>query len=102
MKPPKRFQIPVALMLAVSGWHAVWMLWGLCTGGDYFANGSPLLFPTMFLAAAIGFLCGWRAPSRLLILIVVLLFLVSVATWLLLPEGWWVTPPPTPGIQAKR
>src|SRR5947209_15726947 len=69
-------------------------MWGLATPGDLFANGNPLLYPTLLLATGVGAWVGFRLNGswvRGLILAA-----LAGALWfhLFVPDGWWATPPP--------
>jgi hypothetical protein len=71
-----------------------WIVWGLLTPGDYFANGNSFAFPSLGVAALVGLIFGFRATVRLRLLI----FAASIAGlgfWILVPEGWWAKAPPT-------
>lgn len=75
---------------------ACWIIWGILTPGDYFANGSLLFMPSLVVAGAAGFTCGFRIRRRTARLVVVPLVLASTLFWTCVPEGWWAKPPPMP------
>jgi hypothetical protein len=65
------------------------IVWGLLTPGDYFANGNPLLVPTVIGFVIVGIYLGVRATGRGIIWI----FAITVACfcyWAFVPFGWWV------------
>ena len=71
-----------------------WVLWGLITPGDYFANGSPM-FPFSFvISVMIGLTLGYSVRSRAFRYFFVGLAVLALAFWLFVPEGWWAKGPP--------
>ena len=67
------------------------VIWGFLTPGDYFANGSPLLLPSVIASLTLGLYLGIKASGRLRVAI----FVLSVACmcyWVFVPVGWWVKP----------
>ena len=88
----RRSSIGVAALVASV--TAVWVLWGWGTPGDSFANGNSLVLPSLAAAGVVGFLVGWRVRRGLGQVVVALLFVAAVLFWLVVPDGWWVTPPP--------
>ena len=66
-----------------------WILWGLLTPGDFFANGSSYLMPSLCIAAIIGFVLGWKFEKGAQKAIVIG-FVASLCFWLFVPAGWWV------------
>lgn len=88
----RRSSIGVAALVASV--TAVWVLWGWGTPGDSFANGNSLVLPSLAAAGVVGFLVGWRVRGVGQV-VVALLFVAAVLFWLVVPDGWWVTPPPS-------
>lgn len=82
-----------AMLSAVCLFTAAWVVWGFATPGDYFANGSSLLLPTLVLATAVGLIAGFRASGRVRTVFLVAA-VVSACFWIFIPAGWWATPPP--------
>lgn len=71
-----------------------WAVWGWLTPGDFFANGSPLLFPSLLVAIGAGALlgCKLRRPWQRALLGVATA--AAICFHVFVPGGWWVTPPP--------
>jgi hypothetical protein len=70
-----------------------YVVWGCLTPGDFFGNGSVLVLPTIAVSFIFGAFAGCRASVRLRRVLLILAVL-SVAFWVLAPDGWWVHPPP--------
>jgi len=66
-----------------------WAFWGCMTPGDLFANGSPLVFPSLLVAVLIGLVAGYKLQAKLFCAAVWFALLLSLAFWLLVPDGWW-------------
>lgn len=69
---------------------AAWAIWGYFTPGDYFANGSSFVWPSLLCAFLAGLAFGWHlaaAPAARVILVFGVV--ASLAFWLLVPNGWW-------------
>jgi hypothetical protein len=83
-----------------------WIVWGILTPGDYFANGSVMVKPSLLLAGLIGLVVGFRASGRWRILTLVV-SIASLCFWIFVPEGWWAKAPPRisqeipPGVKYK-
>ena len=73
---------------------AVWVFWCMMTPGDYFANGSKAVIPSLFVGGTIGFSVGLIGKADKLKWIVAALFVGALCYWFLVPDGWWVTSPP--------
>jgi len=69
---------------------AGWALWGYLTPGDYFANGSTLLWPSLVVALVIGSALGWSfSPMRVARTMLVIGVVASLAFWSFVPNAWW-------------
>jgi hypothetical protein len=85
---PVTFAALGAFALATGCWAA----WGWATPGDFFANGSPFVYPTLLMAivvgAGLGFYLRWRWVRELI------LVAAAGALWfhLFVPDGWWAKP----------
>jgi hypothetical protein len=81
-------RVVLGLLLAFVLATAAWVGWALATPGDYFANGSSWLFPSIGVACLVGLAAGFpaRGLARLLI---VLLSVASLCYWIFVPSGWW-------------
>ena len=65
------------------------------TPGDYFANGSAFVWPSLLGLLAIGLLFGWfLCASPVMRAILAIGVAVSLAFWLFVPNGWWAKSPP--------
>ena len=62
--------------------------WAVETPGDFFANGSAALMPSLLISALGGLTIGWFARPRLRVAILILTG-ASVAYWFCVPTGWW-------------
>lgn len=71
-----------------------WALWGYLTPGDYFANGSSWLSPSLLAAAIAGGALGMHSRNRYAAAAWMLLLLASLTFWFLVPDGWWAHGPP--------
>ncbi len=71
-----------------------WVGWGLATPGDLFANGSPLLDPTLGLSIGLGAWAGFRFRSVWVRGPILLAAVAALSFHLFVPDGWWATPPP--------
>jgi hypothetical protein len=104
------FQRWLPLMAAASGgaFCAVtlcWIVWGVLTPGDYFANGNAFVNPSLALTAAAGAWFARKARTRLRISALVILALLCIAFWIATPNGWWAKPLPgshLPGAPAHH
>lgn len=79
---------------ALTACTGVWILWGLFTPGDYFANGNPLMLVSVVLAGVLGLLAGYRRRSPRYRGIVLGLAVFALLFWLAVPDGWWAHGPP--------
>lgn len=70
-----------------------WIAWAVATPGDYFANGSALLFPSLGVAAVGGAL-GGRALARRHPTLLLVAAMLSIGYWAIAPSDWWSRPPP--------
>ena len=82
-------QLLVGVLAAVFLFTAAWVVWGFVTPGDYFANGSNLLLPTLVLGTAVGLIAGFRASGRVRTVFFVVA-VVSACFWIFVPADWWV------------
>jgi hypothetical protein len=73
---------------------AAWIVWGILTPGDFFANGSSMVVPSAILAGALGLFWGWRTKTRAGRVVIIVAALLAVIFWIAAPEGWWVKAPP--------
>lgn len=70
-----------------------WFVWGFYfTPGDYFANGSRWVNPTLVLALLVGGGLAYLG-GRWTRLVVIAISLLCAAFWISTPDGWWATPP---------
>jgi hypothetical protein len=83
-------QLLGAVLAAVFLFTAACVVWGFVTPGDYFANGSNLLLPTLVLVTAVGLVAGFRASGwvRTVFLVAAV---ASACFWIFVPADWWVT-----------
>jgi hypothetical protein len=65
---------------------------GLLTPGDYFANGSVLADVSLILAVAVGLIAGFRA-SRPWRIVIFAGGIASLCFWIFVPDGWWAYGP---------
>jgi hypothetical protein len=72
-----------------------WIVFGLMTPGDHFANGYRHVKLTAGLAAVAGALVAFRLRSRVLIAALVLAGIGSGVFWGAVPNRWWAKRPPT-------
>ncbi len=79
---------------ALTACTALWIVWGLATPGDYFANGNPLVIVSVALAGAAGLALGYRRRSPRYRGIVLGLAVFALLFWLSVPNGWWAHGPP--------
>jgi hypothetical protein len=87
--------IPIrVLMVALAAFclgTICWIAWGLETPGDYFANGSVMVDPTLIAAVLAGLFVGWKARMRVVISCATI---ASLCFWLFVRDGWWAHAPP--------
>jgi hypothetical protein len=84
-------------MLAFALATGCWAFWGLITPGDFFANGSPLLYPSLLAALVIGAWAGFNTHNLWLRALIVAVLLAAVCFHVFAPLGWWVKSPPGGG-----
>ena len=88
------------VLVSLSGTYALgtlcWVVCGLLTPGDYFANGSLVVLPSMAVAGAGGAYWGAKSKGRTSKFIILMLALAATAFWGFAPDGWWARPPPMP------
>lgn len=70
---------------------ACWAAWGLATPGDFFANGSLLVYPTLLVAGGLGAWIGFRIGSA---------WVRGLTGGLLLAAGSFL--PVSPGVIGRR
>lgn len=85
--------VSFALIAAFSAFTVVWVVWAFLTPGDYFANGSSLLLPSLGIGSLVGAVTGWRTRSKKLRVAIVSLGLLAIGYFTLARDGWWATPP---------
>lgn len=83
-----------AIAAALFAGTAVWGCWALFTPGDYFANGSTMVLPSLLLSVLAGAIVGWRTRSKKVRALLAAACVLAVAYIILLPDGWWAHPPP--------
>lgn len=71
-----------------------WTAWGLATPGDFFANGSPLVYPTVLVAVGLGAWVGFRFLSVWVRGLILMAAVGALCFHVFVPDGWWATPPP--------
>ena len=83
---------------AFAGFTLCWVGWGRATPGDLFANGSPLLAPTLVGSLLISGVLGAFAHGRKGAIGIALLTAAAILFWVFAPDGWWAHPlrPPPP------
>lgn len=90
-----RFGIAVNMAAsALTACTVVWILWGVATRGNAFANGNPLVLVTVVLAGVLGLVTGYRRRSPRYRGIVLGLAVFAVLFWITVPSGWWAHTPP--------
>lgn len=92
---PKHLGLRVlyALMGAFTGMTACWIVWGLVTPGDFFANGNPLAWVTVLGVGAGGAYAAFMARSRSLRIALAVATMTCTVFWLAVPNGWWARAP---------
>jgi len=83
-----------ALLGAFVGGTSCWIVWGVLTPGDLFANGSPLLWVTLVAAVAVLGFAGLKARSKVGRGVLVVLALACGLFWIAARDGWWAKAPP--------
>jgi VIT1/CCC1 family predicted Fe2+/Mn2+ transporter len=74
-----------------------WIVWGVATPGDYFANGAVLSVGISVAFAGIsGIVLGWRAKGHVARTAILALAIFSTAFWCLVRDGWWAKSPHRP------
>lgn len=91
--PPSRYRIAWLVLGAFVGGTGAWIFWGMLTPGDFFGNGSNLIFPTVGMSSLLGAFSGWTAHPRRRIAFAIAGLLCAVF-WSLAPNGWWAKTPP--------
>ena len=86
---PLLFAATAAFALATG----CWAVWGLMTPGDFFANGNPLVYPTLVVAVGCGTWLGFNARSLWQRSLIVLAAAAALCFHVFIPDGWWATPP---------
>lgn len=82
---------------ALAAGSVTWILWGVLTPGDYFAGGSPAVWPTLAVAGLGGAVAAARVRSRWAAALLLLSAALLSAFWIVVPDGWWASsPPPMP------
>ncbi len=88
-----RYRVAWLVLGAFVGGTTTWIFWGMTTPGDFFANGSSFVFPSLGVGSLLGAFSGWTAHPRRRIAFGIAT-LLCVAFWTLAPDGWWAKPPP--------
>lgn len=91
--PATQLRVLTATLAAFCLATTCWIVWGLETRGDYFANASPLMFPSLFAGMLVGPFLGWKAKARIR-LVIQCASVASSCFWLFVRDGWWVKSPP--------
>ena len=82
-------------VLGMFSWSTgAWIAWGYFTPGDYFANGSSWLLPSLLATSIGGALFGFIAQAALVRGFIVAMVVCAVAFWLFAADGWWAHNPP--------
>jgi hypothetical protein len=79
-----------------------WLVWGLATPGDYFANGSTLLMVTSLLLGGLGVFVGARLRGRKWKILMLVGTVTCLLFWGLASNGWWAHPPPPANPQGSE
>jgi hypothetical protein len=90
---PLKYRVAWLALGAFVGGTSTWIFWGLRTPGDFFANGSSFVFPSLGVGSLLGAFSGWTAHPRRRIAFAIAA-LLCVAFWTLAPNGWWAKAPP--------
>jgi hypothetical protein len=93
MQRGRALDLVFAVLGAFALGTACWAIWGFLTPGDLFANGNPLVEPSLLACVLFGGATGYKfrgMPRGLVLLAAV----CTVCFWLFVPDGWWATPPP--------
>jgi hypothetical protein len=81
----------MAILSAFCLMTVCWVGWAWATPGNYFANGSRWLFPSLAGAGFIGLAAGWGAHG-LAHLLIALFSVASLCYWVFVQTGWWSHP----------
>lgn len=95
-----RYRVAWLALGAFVGGTGTWIFWGLLTPGDFFANGSSFVFPSIGVGSLLGAFSGWTAHPRRRIAFAIA-GLLCVAFWTLAPDGWWAKRPPRRHAEAS-
>ena len=82
----------VSVLWAFALFTVVWVVWGFYTPGDFFANGSTFLRPTLAAGVLIGLLTGFRRGLRWHAFVLAVA-VACLCFWIFVPEGWWAHEP---------
>src|SRR5664279_5455846 len=86
---------------AFVGATGCWILFGLTTPGDFFANGYLYVIPVLAAAAGIGAYAALKVSAKGFRIALALSAIVFLLFWALVPDGWWASPPPRRSLQGK-
>jgi hypothetical protein len=84
----------LALTGGFTGATLGWIVWGIMTPGDAFANGSSFVEATVLALGALGGYAAFKARSRWARISTALVSVLCAAFWVAVPDGWWAKPPP--------
>jgi hypothetical protein len=95
MRHPRSILIFSALAGAFVAGTICWIVFGVMTPGDFFANGFPYVKEVVGLAAVAGALVAIRLRSRAPIFLLGVMVIVCLLFWGRARDGWWAKRPPT-------
>ena len=84
----------LAILACASATTVAWIVVGLLTPGDYWANGSWFALPFLALAAGAGAFLGAKVRRRAVRIVVIVAGTLSGLFWTTVPSGWWAKGPP--------
>ena len=71
-----------------------WVIWGVITPGDSFANGSKFFWPSILVVAGVSLILSFMFTSKGVRVFISLAVIASLCFWLFVPNGWWASGPP--------
>jgi hypothetical protein len=75
-----------------------WIMFGLLTPGDHFANGYRHVKVTAGITALAGALVAVRVRSRTLLILLIAAAVACGLFWRVVPNRWWAKAPPNRGL----